>query len=91
MSHLHELDGFQVLSGVLAVIAGPIMLSSGAPAGWAFITMATGGLVLLAQWTLVAGITFEQPDTTHVVLCVVGMLSLGARRRLLDAPGERSP
>ena len=77
MSHLRELDGFQILSGVLTVIAGPIMLLSGAPAGWAFITIAAGGLVLLAQWALVAGITFEQPDTTHVVLCVVGMLFLG--------------
>jgi len=77
MSHLRELDGFQLLSGVLAVIAGPIMLANGSPAGWAFLVIAAGVLVLLAQWALVTGVAFEQPDAIHVVLCVLGMLFIG--------------
>jgi len=77
MSHWHELDGFQLLSGVLAVVAAPIMLVLGAPAGWAFLILAAGTFVLLAQWVIVADITFEDPDAAHIVLCVVGMLCVG--------------
>src|SRR5260370_5850841 len=33
MGRLHELDGFQLFSGLAAVIAAPIMLALGAPAG----------------------------------------------------------
>jgi hypothetical protein len=72
MSHLHELDGFHLFSGVLGVIAGPIMLLMGAPAGWAFLVIAAGALVLVAQWAIVAEITFDAPDTTAIVVGVVG-------------------
>jgi len=62
---------------VLAVIAAPVMLVMGAPAGWVFLILAAGLFVLLAQWTIVTDITFEDPDPAHIVLCVLGMLCLG--------------
>jgi hypothetical protein len=76
MSHLHELDGFHLLSGVVGVIAGPIMLLMGAPAGWAFLVIAAGSLVLVAQWAIVAEITFDAPDTTAIFVGVVGAVFL---------------
>jgi len=77
MSHWHELDGFQLLSGVLAVIAAPVMLLMGAPAGWAFLILAAGLIVLVAQWAIVTDIAFDTPDAAHIVLCVVGMVCVG--------------
>jgi len=76
MSRLHRLDGFQVLSGLLGVIAGPIMLVMGAPAGWAFLIIVTGGLALVAQWAIVNDVTFDVPDATAIVLGVVGVVCL---------------
>ena len=76
MSHLHELDGFHLLSGGLGVIAGLIMLLMGAPAGWAFLVIATGALVFVVQWAIVAEITFEMPDATAIVVGVVGAVLL---------------
>ena len=77
MSHWHELDGFQLLSGLIAVIAAPIMLAMGAPAGWAFLILAAGITVLLAQWTIAAEITFEPLDPVHLFMCVAGMVCIG--------------
>jgi hypothetical protein len=74
MSRWHRADGFQLVSGLLAVVAGPILLVSGAPAGWSFLLIAAGALVLLAQWALIDEITFETPDAAHVALAVAGVV-----------------
>jgi hypothetical protein len=76
MDHLYELDGFHLVSGVLGVVAGPIMLLMGAPAGWAFLLIAAGSIVLLAQWAIVAGITFDEPDASVILLGVIGALCI---------------
>jgi hypothetical protein len=56
MSRWHQLDGFQLLMGVVALIAGPVMLATGFPAGWSLLVLAAGAVVLLAQWAIVAGL-----------------------------------
>src|SRR5690242_3283272 len=77
MSHLHELDGFQLLSTFLAVIVGPIMLATGAPAGWSFLLIATGITLLLAQWAIAADVAFEPLGPTEVGLSIAGMVCVG--------------
>jgi len=77
MSHVHRLDGFQLLSAFLAVIAGPIMLAADAPAGWSFLLIATGITLLLAQWAIVADVSFEPLSPTDVVLSIAGMVCVG--------------
>lgn len=73
MRRLHELDGFQLLSGVASIVAGPIMLVMGAPAGWAFLIVGAGILVLLANWAILAEVRFDAPDPATIALAVVGM------------------
>src|SRR5579859_3171084 len=77
MSRWHKADGFQLASGVLALIAGPILLASGAPAGWSFLLMAAGALVLLAQWAIIAEIAFETSDSAQAVIAVIGVVCVG--------------
>ena len=77
MSRWHELDGFHVFSGVASLVAGPIMLAMGAPAGWAFLIVGAGSVVLLAQWALVSEITFTQPDAATIALGVAGIVCVG--------------
>ncbi|MGO9874080.1 MAG: hypothetical protein ACLPVY_09800 [Acidimicrobiia bacterium] len=76
MSRFRELDGFQLFSGVASIVAGPIMLVMGAPAGWAFLIMAAGTVVLVAQWAIIAEITFDSPDVAMVALTVVGVVAV---------------
>ena len=77
MSRWQQADGFQLVSGVLALIAGPILLASGAPAGWSFLLMAAGALVLLAQWAITAEITFETTDSAQAVIAMIGVVCVG--------------
>jgi hypothetical protein len=77
MPDWHQLDGFQLFSGLASVCAGPIMLGMGAPAGWAFLIMGAGILVVLAQSAIVAEITFDQPAATTVLLALVGVTFVG--------------
>ena len=55
MHEIHELDGFQLFSGLLAMIAGPVMLLMGAPTWWALLILASGTVVLGAQCAMLAG------------------------------------
>jgi membrane protein implicated in regulation of membrane protease activity len=59
MHGIHELDGFQLFSGLLAMIAGPVMLLMGAPAWWALLIVASGTVVLVAQCAILAGTSRE--------------------------------
>ena len=53
MSRTHNLDGFHLLSGVISVVAGPIMLVTGTLPGWAIVVTLAGAIVLWAQWKIV--------------------------------------
>ncbi|HEV7526267.1 MAG TPA: hypothetical protein VGP92_14945 [Acidimicrobiia bacterium] len=64
----HRTDGFQTTSGVLAVLAGPVLLAHGAPAGWSFILIAAGLVLLVTQWVIVNEIRFEMTDRTALLL-----------------------
>jgi len=76
MHRLHELDGFQLFSGILAAVAGPVMLAMGAPAGWSLLIMAIGILVLLANWAILAEVTFDVSDVATIASAVVGVASI---------------
>jgi hypothetical protein len=76
MSRFHELDGFQLVSGIASIIAGPVMLLMGAPAGWAFLIMGAGAVVLCAQWALAAEVTFDEPDRATTALGVAGVVCI---------------
>ena len=73
MRRFRELDGFQLFSGVTSLVAGPVMLLMGAPAGWAFLIMGCGALVLFANWAILAEVTFDVPDAATITLAVAGM------------------
>ena len=77
MSRLHDFDGFQLVAGLASVIAGPVMLVMGAPAGWAFLVMAAGTVVLLALWAIAAEVSFDALDPLTVVLGVAGIICIG--------------
>ena len=74
MSRWREVDGFHLFSGVVSLIAGPVMLAMGAPAGWAFLIIGAGSVVLLAQWALVSEITFTPPDAATFALGSTGVV-----------------
>src|SRR5476651_141950 len=77
MSRFHEIDGFQLLAGLASIVAGPVMLLMGAPAGWAFLVMAAGTVVLLALWAIAAEVTFDTLDAPTVVLGVAVIVCIG--------------
>ena len=56
MLQSHRLDGFEFFSGLMAVIAGPIIFVTGALApGWAVFITVAGAVVLWAQWNVAGG------------------------------------
>jgi hypothetical protein len=77
LARFSALDGFQVVSGLLAVVAGPFMLAAGFPAGWAFLAIVAGIVVLLAQWAIAAEITVDRPDTVTIALGIIGIACIG--------------
>jgi hypothetical protein len=77
MQRLRQADGFQLVSGVLGVAIGPVLLARGAPAGWSFLLMAAGLMVLLAQWAIVSDVTFEIAEASQIALAAVGVVCVG--------------
>jgi hypothetical protein len=66
-------DGFAVCSGLAALLWGPLLLARGAPAGWTFLLI-TGGLVLLStQWVIATGTRFTISHRTQVVVGLAGV------------------
>jgi hypothetical protein len=48
----HQLDGFHLLSGLAAVIAGPVMLAAGSPVLLPVLTTVLGLVVLACEWAI---------------------------------------
>ena len=69
-------DGFPLFSGLLAVIAGPVMLAAGWPAGWAFLLLATGIVLVFAHWAIANRIQFRPLHRTDLIVAVIGLASL---------------
>jgi hypothetical protein len=46
----HDVDGFHLVSGLVAVIAGPVMFAAGGPAGFAALLTVVGVAVLVGAW-----------------------------------------
>jgi hypothetical protein len=69
-------DRFHTLSGLLGVIAGPVLLLRGAPAGWSFLLIAAGALILFAQSAIVNDLEFRIPDRTQFLVAAVGLVCI---------------
>jgi hypothetical protein len=69
----HRADAFQTISAALGVAAGPILLVRGAPAGWSFLLMAAGLVILAAQWMIVNDIELEFADRTQLLAAIAGV------------------
>ena len=69
----HRADGFQLVAGLLGVSTGPVLLMRGAPAGWSFLLIAAGIVILATQWAIVYDLRFEMSDPTKIALAVAGM------------------
>jgi hypothetical protein len=91
MSRFQQLDGFQLVSGIASIIAGPIMLIMGAPAGWAFLIIGAGTVVLFAQWALVAEVTFDELDLATTARGLVGAVCIGIAVVYLTRSGNDLP
>jgi hypothetical protein len=66
-------DGFYTVSGVLGIVAGPVLLLRGAPTGWSFLLLAAGLTLLAMQWVIVNDIEVDLSDRTCVVTAAAGI------------------
>jgi hypothetical protein len=71
----HRVDGFQIVAGLLGVTTGPLLLVQGAPAGWSFMVIAAGLVILATQWAIVYDVHFES-DPAKIALAVAGIACL---------------
>jgi hypothetical protein len=69
----HRADGFHLVAGLLGVATGPVLLMRGAPAGWSFMLIAAGLVILATQWAIVYDVHFEMNDPAKIALAVAGM------------------
>ena len=76
---------------MLGVVAAPIMLVMGAPSGWSLLILAAGLILLVTQWAVVAGITFDAPDPVGRALGVVGSCCLGLAAVYLTRAADDLP
>jgi hypothetical protein len=76
MVHRSSVDGFQVFCGVLAVVTAPFMLATGEPAGWSFLLLAGGIIVLGALALIVFEVDYEIAGPRHVAAFGVAALFL---------------
>jgi hypothetical protein len=72
----HRGDGFQLIAGLLGVTTGPLLLVQGAPAGWSFMVIAAGLVILATQWAIVYDVHFEMSDPAKIALAVAGIACL---------------
>lgn len=69
-------DGFHVVTGLLSVIAGPVMLIRGEPAGWSFLLIATGVTLLVTEWAIVHDIELVVMNRTDTFVAIAGVVCL---------------
>jgi hypothetical protein len=72
-----RIDGFHLATGLLALVSGPYLLTRGAPAGWTFLCMAAGIVLLGVQSIVIFDIRFDAATHRAVVMAVAAM-ALGA-------------
>ena len=72
------LDGFQIVSGVIALVAGGILWATEFPAGWSCLVVAGGLVILATQWILRHDLDIEITSRVAVVLGVAGAVAIVA-------------
>ncbi len=66
-------DGFATCSGLAALVCGPSLLARGAPAGWSFLLMTCGLILLSTQWVIATDVRFTISHQTQIVVAVAGV------------------
>jgi hypothetical protein len=66
-------DAFPTISGLLGIATGPVLLATGAPAGWSFLLIAAGVVLLAAQWTIAHDIALDLTGRMQVVAALIGI------------------
>lgn len=69
-----HVDGFQLFGGVLAIATAPLMLAAGEPAGWSFLLLASGIVVLGAFAAIIYGIDYDIKGPLHLLEFGIGIL-----------------
>jgi predicted membrane channel-forming protein YqfA (hemolysin III family) len=69
----HRVDGFAICSGLAAIATGPALLARGGPAGWSFLLIATGLVLVVTQWVIASDMQFDLSDRVQVLTAVIGM------------------
>ena len=72
-----QADGFATASGLAAVATGPLLLVHGAPAGWSFLLIAAGIVLLATQWIVVSDLQFEALDGAACIGAAAAMACAG--------------
>ena len=72
----HNIDGFQLFVGLLAVVTAPLMLAAGEPAGWSLLLLAAGIVVLVANVMVAFEIDYDIDGPRHVLAFLVAGLFL---------------
>jgi hypothetical protein len=85
----HRVDGFAICSGLAAIATGPALLARGGPAGWSFLLIATGLVLVVTQWVIASDMQFDLSDRVQVLTAVIGMGVRRHCRRLPHACRER--
>jgi hypothetical protein len=66
-------DAFPTISGLLGIATGPILLARGAPAGWSFLLVAAGVVLVATQWTIAHDIELEVSGRMQIIALLVGV------------------
>jgi hypothetical protein len=77
--------------GLVAIIAGPIMLVTGAPAGWSLFVVAAGVILLAVQWVTAHDVAIGRLDLLHAVLAVAGLACLAVALMYMTRTADDLP
>ena len=86
-----RVDGFQVVCGLLGILAGPFLLAHDAPAGWSLLLVAAGIVILSTQWAIARDIDLEIVDRFQIVLAVAGIVCVGIAAVYLTRAADDLP
>lgn len=70
------MDGFQLASGVAALIAAPILLVRGTAPAECLLLFGSGVVIVAAQSVIATHTTLRQLDGAHAALAAVGLVCL---------------
>ena len=70
------MDGFQLASGLVALIAAPMLLATGTSPAQCLLLFGSGIVIVAAQWVIAFDAELQPLDRAHTVLAVFGVACL---------------